>query len=92
MISARMRANGRILCLGRAYVELGILLSTLLHGAGILLPLLTAPEVTPEAWRRVTRTGARVAANAALRATAFILSMCLGGYEGVWWRVREVVL
>ena len=26
--------------LWRAYVELGILLSTLLHGAGILLPLL----------------------------------------------------
>jgi hypothetical protein len=35
-----MRANGRILWLDKAYVELGILLGTLLHGAGILLPLL----------------------------------------------------
>jgi hypothetical protein len=48
--------------------------------------------LTPEAWRRVTRTGARVAANAALRATAFILSMCLGGCEGVEWRMKDVVL
>jgi hypothetical protein len=35
-----MEANGQILWLRKAYVELGVLLSTLLHGAGILFPLL----------------------------------------------------